>query len=107
VTIYIAYYPERLPPEISVLLQIQPTPAFSFESLDFLYMDAYSQPGNNVYYTVKRGVETAALKIVCVNSSVPCGPRSKLDFTHFVWSTFAYYCTNYAMVVLPSKNLRR
>jgi hypothetical protein len=37
VTIYIAYHPESLSPEISVLLQIQPTPAFSFESIDFLY----------------------------------------------------------------------
>jgi hypothetical protein len=66
-------------------------------------MHAYSQPGNNVYYTIKCGVETAALRIVSVDSAVPCGPRSNLDFTHFVWSTFAYYCTNCAMVVLPSQ----
>jgi hypothetical protein len=105
VTIYIAYHPQRLSPEISVLLQIQSTPAFSFESLDFLFMPVYSTPGDNVYCTVRCGVETVAVRIVCVDFAVPCGPRSNLDLTHFIWSTFAYYCTNYSMLVQPSHTL--
>jgi hypothetical protein len=80
VTIYIAYHPQRLFPEISVLLQVQSTPAFSFGSLDFLFMPVFSTPGDNVYYTVRCGAETVAV----------------------IWSTYEYYCKNYAMLVLPS-----
>jgi hypothetical protein len=77
---------------------------FSIESLDFLFMPAYSSPGNNVHYTVRCGVETTAVRITCVDSLELCGPESNLDLTHFIWKTFAYYCTNYAIAVLPSQN---
>jgi len=35
ITMYIAYYPQKWSSDISVLLQLQHTPAFSFDSLDF------------------------------------------------------------------------
>ena len=31
------------------------------------------------------------------------GPRSNLNLVHFKWSTFAYYCSNYAIAVVPSR----
>ena len=35
VTIYIAYNPQKLCPEISALLQISPIPTFPFDKLEF------------------------------------------------------------------------
>ena len=35
INVYIAYHPQKLCPEISALLQLSPTPAFSFDKLDF------------------------------------------------------------------------
>ena len=99
------YHPERLFPGISILLQIQPTPAFSLDDLDFRFVSDYARPSISIYYIVRCGVETATVKIVCVNSLQPCGPRSNLDLTHFTWTTFSYYCTSYATVMLPSQTL--
>jgi hypothetical protein len=103
ITIYMAYHPEMLSPDIPILLQIQPTPVFSLDNLDFWFMPSYSRPGDNVFYTVRCGIGVVALRTACVNSLQPCGPRSNLDLTHFLWTTFSYYCTNYAMVILPSQ----
>jgi len=47
--------------------------------------------------------EIAALRLAIVNSIKPCGPRSSINFTYFMWKTFAYHVANYAMVVLPSR----
>ena len=91
-------------PEIAVLLQINHTPAFSLESLEFVFDPYYSRPGENIYYTVRHGDLTIAVRIVCVDCVLPCGPRSILNLVHFMWSTFAYYCSNYAIVVVPSRN---
>lgn len=102
ITIYIAHCPQKLSSDISVLLQLKHTTAFSFGTLDFIYNQEFSAPGKNIYYTVRCGLETSALRIVCVESAKVCGPRSNIDLTEFVWSTFDYYCTNYAMTVLPS-----
>jgi len=103
IIIYTAYHPQRLSPEIANLLQITHTPAFSLESLDFLFVPYYSRPGENIYYTVRHGSITIAVRIVCVDCVLPCGPRSYLNLVHFMWSTFAYYCSNSAIVVMPSR----
>jgi hypothetical protein len=103
ITIYIAYHPEILFPDIPILLKIQPTPVFSLDNLDFSFMPSYSRPGDNVFYTVRCGVEVVDLRIACGSSLQPCGPRSNLDLTHFLWVNFSYYCANYAMFILPSQ----
>jgi hypothetical protein len=102
ITIYMAYHPE-MSPDIPILLQIQPTSVFSLENLDFWFMPSYSRPGDNVFYTVRCGVEVVALRIACINSLQPCCLRSNLDLTHFLWASFSFYCINYAMVMLPSQ----
>ena len=66
-------------------------------------MPTYSRPGSNVFYTVWYGNEITALRLAIVNSVKHCGPRSSINFTYYMWKTFAYYFTNYAMVVLPSR----
>ena len=73
ITIYMAYHPQKLSPEIAVLLQIHHTPAFSPKNLDFLFVPYYSKPGDNIYYTVKYGEETVAFRVVCVDCVKPCG----------------------------------
>jgi len=85
------------------LLKLSPTPAFSFDKLIFLYLPTYTRPGSNVFYTVWFGNEITALRLAIVNSVKPCGPRSKINFTRYMWQTFAYHITNYAMVVLPAR----
>jgi hypothetical protein len=105
ITIYMAYHPEMLSPEIPILLQIQPTSVFTLDNFDFWFMPSYSRPGDNVFYTVRYGVELVAFRIACINSLQPYGPRSNLDLTHFLWANFSYYCTNYAVVMLPSQTL--
>jgi hypothetical protein len=103
ITIYTAYHPQNLSSEIAVLLQNTHTPAFSLESLDVLFVPYYSRPGENIYFTVRHGDITIAVRIVCVDCVLPCGPRSNLNLVHFMWSTFAYYWSNYAIVVVPSR----
>ena len=66
-------------------------------------MPTYSRPGSNVFYTVRFGNEITALRIAIVNSVKPCGPRPSINFTHYMWQTFAYPIANYVMVVLPSR----
>jgi hypothetical protein len=90
-----------LSPEISVLLQIQHTPPFSVEGLYFLFIPVHFTPGDNIYYAVWYGVETVAVRVVCVDSLQARGPRSNLGLANFMWTTFSYCCANYVMVVLP------
>jgi len=92
ITIYTAYHPQKLYSEIAVLLQITHTSAFSFESLDFVFVPYYYRHGENIYYTVRHGDISIAVRIVCVDCVLPCDPRSNLNLVHFMWSTFAYYC---------------
>ena len=66
-------------------------------------MSTYSRPGSNVFYTVRFGNEITVLRIAIVNSVKPFCPRSSINFTHYMWQTFAYHIINYAMVVLPSR----
>ena len=76
ITIYMTYCHQKLSPDISVLLQLQHTLAFSLANWIFLYNQEFSAHGKNVYYTIKCGVETTAFRIVYVQSAKLCGPRS-------------------------------
>jgi hypothetical protein len=98
--IYIAHHPQNLSTDIRILLQIGHTPAFSLDCLDFLFQHLYSTPGD-IFYIVRYGEETIAIRIDCVDSLETYGPRSNHDFVQFMWTTFAFYSTNYAMLVLP------
>jgi len=89
ITIYIAYHPQKLCPEISALLQISHIPAFSFEKLDFLFTPTYSRPGSNVFYNVRYGNEITALRLAIVISVKLCGPPSSINFTSYMGKTFA------------------
>jgi len=53
-------------------------------------------------YVISYEVEVRALRIVFIDSVKPCGPRSNIDLTHYLWPTFEYCCANYAIVLLPS-----
>ena len=66
-------------------------------------MPKYSRPGSNVFYTVRFCNENTALRTAIVNSSKPYGPRSNINFTYYMWETYAYHITNHAMVVSPSR----
>jgi hypothetical protein len=102
ITIYIGYHPAELTPDSSILFQITRAPAFSLNSLDFLLVPEFTIPGSVIYYIVKYGDTTMAVKIDRVYCNVPCGPRSNLNLVHYLWSEFVYYCSNYGLFVLPS-----
>ena len=46
--------------------------------------------------------EIRALRIVWIESVKLCGQRSYMDLNHYMWSSFEYYCANYAVIVLPT-----
>jgi len=100
IIVYIAYHPQKRSSDISILLQLQHNLAFSFDS--FWNMSDFTIPGKLILYGIKYGEQTANLRIICTESTKPCTLRSNNDLTHYVWSIFDYYCTNYAMCVLPS-----
>ena len=54
-------------------------------------------------YYIRHGGDEIILGIVIISSALNCGPRSNIDLTYNVWTTFDFYCTNYAIVVLPSQ----
>ena len=58
--------------------------------------------GKIIHYLIRYVVEVRSLKIVCIQSTKQCGPRSNIDLAGFIWSPFDYYCPNYAVIVLPS-----
>ena len=62
-------------------------------------------PGKLVLYTLRYGGNDIILRIAFINSVTPCGPRSNMDLTYYIWTTFEYYCDNYAIIVLPSQTL--
>jgi len=62
-------------------------------------------PGKAVRYNIRHGGEEIILSISIISTDSPCGPRSNIDLTNHVWALFDFYCTNYAIVVLPSQNL--
>jgi hypothetical protein len=82
-TIYVAYRPQNLSPEIAILLQTQRTSAFSCGCVDLLLLEKYSRPGSKVFYTARcRNINTA-VPFFCVHCLEHCGPESSLDFVHF------------------------
>jgi len=68
ITINIAFHPQKWYADISVLLQKQRTPAFSLNSLDFLFVPECSIPGKMLHNVIRYGVEVRALRIVCTES---------------------------------------
>jgi len=58
-----------------------------------------------VNYHIRYGPEEIILTVVFIRSVLLCGPSSNIDLTYYAWTTFDFYCTNYAIVVLPSQNL--
>jgi len=56
-----------------------------------------------IHYVIRCGEELRAVRIICIESVKPCGPRSNVDLIHSIWPTFVYYCVNYAMIVLPTR----
>jgi hypothetical protein len=83
-TIIIAHHSQNLSPEIRILLQIQNTSVFSLGSMDYLLQPLFFKPGENIIYIVRYGEETLPVSLECVDSLEPCGPRSNLDFVHFI-----------------------
>jgi len=86
-----------------VLLQEQPSHTFSLGSIEFEFVPEWSMPGKLVLYVIRYGGDEIILRIAHIDSVNPCGPRSNMDLTYYVWTTFEYYCANYAIVVLPSQ----
>ena len=80
ITMYVAYHRQNLSSDISALLQFERTLAFSFGCFDFSLVPEWSIPGKIIHY----GVDVRALKIVCIRSTQPCGPRSNMDFTYYI-----------------------
>ena len=62
-------------------------------------------PGRAVRYTIRHGGEEVILSISITSSESACGPRSNIDLTYHVWTLFDFYCTNYAIVVVPGDKL--
>jgi hypothetical protein len=52
-------------------------------------------------YRVCRGDMEKVIKIWCVESLKPCGPRSNIDLVHFVWDCLVYSFLNNAITVEP------
>jgi hypothetical protein len=96
-----AINPQNLFHQINVLLQIEPTAAFSMDDFDFSFLPTYSAPGHSCYYVLRLGVESEVFRFVRVNSLEICVPRSNVDFVHFICDNFSYYCANYPITVLP------
>ena len=62
-------------------------------------------PGNAARYFIRHGGDDINLQVVIVNSVIACDLWSNIDLNYNVWTTFDFYCTNYAIVVLPSLTL--
>ena len=51
-------------------------------------------PGRLMLYIIRYGGDEIILRLAFVNSVTPCGPRSNMDLTYYVWTKFEYYCAN-------------
>ena len=85
------------------MLQEQPTPTFSIGGVEFVFVPELSIPGKVLHYVIRYEGDEILLRIRCIDSVNSYGPRSNMDLTYYIWSTFEYYCNNYAIVVLPSQ----
>jgi len=88
-------------PEFDLLMQENENPRFVLGGVEFVSV-SWAMPDKSVSYRIRHDGDENNLKIAYVNCDIPCGPRAKLDLTYNLWTTFDYYCTNYAIVVLPS-----
>jgi len=92
-------------PEFDMLMQETETPQLVLGGVEIVSVTSWAMPGRSVSYRIRHDGDEIILKITYVNCDIPCGPRANLDLTYNVWTTFDYYCTNYAIVVLPSTTL--
>jgi len=99
--LYIAR-PETWSPEFNLLMKETGTPRFKLGGVEFVSVPSWAMPGRSVSYRIRHDGDEIILKISYVNCDIPCGPRANLDLTYNLWTTFDFYCTNYAIVVLPS-----
>jgi hypothetical protein len=58
-------------------------------------------PGQYLVYTVRWGDVAKLIKLHCIDSVYPCGPRSNLDFVTYIWDSFSHYFMNHAITVGP------
>ena len=77
-------------------------PSIYIGDVEFETVPSWAMPGRTVTYSIRHGVDEIILNVAYVNSVIPCGPRSNIDLTYNIWTTLDYYCSNYAIVVLPS-----
>lgn len=90
-------------PDIDIFLQRSRTNYFTFGRLNFEYEHRFSVPCDITYYNARLGDVSLSVKMKCVDCVNQCGTRSNLNFVHFLWTIFAFYATNYAMVLLRSR----
>jgi len=101
-TLYIAS-PQTRSHKIDMLLQEQPTANFACRGVRFELDPRRTVPGRSVRSTIRHGGEEIILAIWINSSDSPCGPRSNLDLTNYVWTLSDFLCTNFAILVLPSR----
>ena len=80
-------------------------PHLCIGGVEFELAPQWTVPGTVVHNYIRHGGDEIIVAIVFIGSVLSCGPRSNIDLTYYVWTTFEFYCTNYAIVVLPSQNL--
>jgi len=86
-------------------MQENETPQFVLGYVEFVSVLSWAMPGRSVSYWIRHDGDEIILKITYVNCDIPCGPRANLNLTYNLWTTFDYYCTKYAIVVIPSMTL--
>jgi hypothetical protein len=90
--VYVAYNAQTESPDIDVMLQKNRTNSFIYTDVKYKYEHSFSTPCNTICYTARFKEVCLAVKIKCVDSTVQCGPRSSLNFLHFLWTTYAFCC---------------
>jgi len=101
--LYFARHPQTWSSEIAVLLHVQPTPTFSMGSVEFEFVPEWFIPGKLLHHVIRYGGQEIVLRIAWIDSVNPSSPRSNMDLTYHIWTTFEYYSANYAIVELPSQ----
>jgi len=102
--LYIAR-PQTWSSEFDFLMQEKETPQFVLGGVEFVSLTSWAMAGRSVSYRIRHDGDEIILKISYLNCDIPSGPGANFDLTHNLWNKFDYYCTNYAIVVLPSTTL--
>jgi len=97
--------PQTWYPEFDMIMQETGNPQFVLGGVEFVRVTSWAMPGRSVPYRIRHGGDEIILKISYMNCDLPCGPRANIDLTYNLWTTFDYFCTNYAIVILPSTTL--